>query len=456
MVTNNRTTGTEYIGSVPWGTHFCVFHSTREELAATLVPYFAAGLQQDEFCLWVTSDPSGVQGAKTGLRKAAPYLDRYLDMGQIEVFDCHDWYLRGGHFDSDRVFGQWLEKEKWSLDSGYKGLRATGDMAWLEKADWPEFMAYEAEVNRVLPQHRMIALCTYPLDGCPTDAVLEIVHNHQSALVPIAEEWEMIEISRLKAAKEELRGVNGNFQDQTERTGHLDTNKVVRDERLRMETVSEQLQRFSAHVLGQQDEERRRIAAELHAVTAQNVSAIAVYLATLQQRKSWPSEVKFILAKCHALCDQGLEQILTLADRLHSPILDGFGLAACLRLYIEGFMEQNHIHVEFETGPEIGRLPLEMETHLFRVAQEGLSNILRHSGSLNAIVRLERQADQVTLEIEDFGRGMAATAAAASGGTGGAGLGILGMQERLRKIGGRLEVLSSHQGTMLRASVRLS
>ncbi len=69
MVTNNRTTGTECIGSVPWGTHFCEFHSTREELADTLVPYFAAGLQQDEFCLWVTSDPSGVEGAEIRTEK---------------------------------------------------------------------------------------------------------------------------------------------------------------------------------------------------------------------------------------------------------------------------------------------------------------------------------------------------------------------------------------------------
>ena len=419
MVTNNRTTGTECIGSVPWGTHFCEFHSTREELADTLVPYFAAGLQQDEFCLWVTSDPSGVEGAKIGLRKAAPYLDRYLDMGQIEIWDCRDWYLRGGHFDADRVFGQWVEKEKRSLDSGYKGLRVTGDMAWLEKGDWPDFMAYEAEVNRVLPQHRMIGLCTYPLDGCPADAVKEVVRNHQFALGRIAGEREMIESSSLKAAKEELRQ-NCNLQDQTEQTGHLDTAKVVTlNERLRMETsVSEQLQRFSAHVLEQQDEERRWIAAELHEVTAQNVSAIAIYLASLQRRRSWPSEVKFILAKCHTLCEQSLEQILTLSHRLHPPILDKLGLAACLRQYIQDFMKQNHIHVEFETGPEIGRLPLEMETHLFRVAQEGLSNILRHSGSLNAIVRLERQADQVILEIEDFGRGMSATAAAASGGAG--------------------------------------
>jgi DcmR-like sensory protein len=217
-VTKNRTT--ECIGSVPWGTHFCEFHNTHEELADTLVPYFAAGLQQDEFCLWVTSDPSGVEGAKVGLRKVAPYLDRYLDMGQIEIWDCRDWYLRGGHFDADRVFGQWMEKEKWSLDSGYKRLRATGDMAWLEKGDWPDFMAYEAEVNRVLPQHKMIALCTYPLDGCPPDVVLKIVRNHQFALELIAGEWEMIESSNLKAGKEGLRRLNGNLQDRTVQSGH--------------------------------------------------------------------------------------------------------------------------------------------------------------------------------------------------------------------------------------------
>jgi signal transduction histidine kinase len=119
-------------------------------------------------------------------------------------------------------------------------------------------------------------------------------------------------------------------------------------------------------------------------------------------------------------------------------------------------MKQSRIQVEFETGPEIGRLPLEMETHLFRVAQEGLLNILRHSQSPNAIIRLERQGDQVILQIEDFGRGIPATAIAAALGGKEVGLGILGMQERLRKIGGSLEIRSSNQGTILTASARLS
>jgi signal transduction histidine kinase len=406
----------------------------------------------------VTSDPSGVEGAKTGLRKAAPYLDWYLDTGQIEIWDYRDWYLRGGHFDADRVFGQWVEKEKQALDFGYKGLRATGEMAWMDRGDWADRMAYEAEVNRVLPQHRMIGLCTYRLDQCAADAVLEVVRNHQFALGRIAGAWEKFESSSMKIANEELRRLNDNRKDQMEQTGQLDTDTTL-NQRLRMETsASEQLHRLSAHLLEKQDENRRWIAAQLHEVTAQNVCAISIYLASLGGKTSeWPSGVKSILTECHTLCQQSLEQIRTLSHLLHPPVLDELGLAACLRWYIEDFMKQSGIRVEFQTGTEIERLPLDTETHLFRVAQEGLSNILRHSGSLNAIVRLERHADQIILRIEDFGRGMSAAAIAAlSCGAGEIGLGIFGMQKRLRQIGGRLEIRTSNQGTVLTASARFS
>ena len=135
-MTNNRTTGIECIGSVPWGTHFCEFHSTREELADTLVPYFAAGLQQDEFCLWVTSDPSGVEGAKVGLRK-----QRRIWTG-ISIWDR----LRSG-IATTGTCGR-------TLRCG-PGIRTMGGKG----------------TSRVLPQHRMIGLCTYPLDGA--DGVLE-------------------------------------------------------------------------------------------------------------------------------------------------------------------------------------------------------------------------------------------------------------------------------------------
>src|SRR5262249_9325291 len=127
---SDRTAVSQYLGNVPRGAHLCEFHSTSEELTNTLVPYFVAGVQHDEFCVWVTSDPAGVTGAHTRLRKAAPHLDGYLDSGQIEILDCRDWFLRGGNFDADRVLGQWVEKEQRCIDSGFKGFRVTGDTAW--------------------------------------------------------------------------------------------------------------------------------------------------------------------------------------------------------------------------------------------------------------------------------------------------------------------------------------
>jgi signal transduction histidine kinase len=424
----------QFLGNVALGSHLCEFYSTREELADTLVPYFAAGLQHDEFCLWVTSDPSGAKGAQTRLIEMAPYFERYFHMEQIEIWDYHEWYLRGGRFDADRAFGQLAGLEERALRLGYRRFRISGDIAWLDERDWGDFMAYEAEVNRVLPQHRMIALCTYPLERCTAHGVLEVVHNHQGALGRVAGEWKMIESSGLKIENQELQPLN-------ERPG--------------IETSVSELQRLSEHLLSRQDQERRWIATQLHEVTAQNVSALSVYIASLQQRKS--AERHSILEKCRTLCEQSIEQILDLSHELHPPIQDQFGLAMGLQWYITDLMKRSRIHIAFEEGPDIGRLPLETETHLFRVAQEGLSNILRRPESLDAIVRLRRQADQVILEIEDFGRGMPATAtAAALDGAGEIGFGILRMQVRLGKIGGRLEIRSSDQGTILTASVRLN
>src|SRR5262249_39516076 len=337
-------------------------------------------------------------------------------------WDYRDWYLRGGYFDADRVFGQWVEKEKQSLDAGYKGLRVSGDTAWVEKRTWPDFMAYEAEVNRVFPQHRMIGLCTYQVDHCTADTVLEVIRNHHVALARIAGEWERIESS--------------NFRETS---------------------MSQQLQRLSADVLEQQDDERRGVPNPPHEMTAQNVPAVAILASIWEEGIPSPSGDNLLLAQCHPLCEQSLEQPLPPPPFLPPPVLDELGLAACLRRYVDDFMKQSRIHVELETDMDMGRLPLQVETHLFRVAQEGLANILRHSGSLNAVVRLHRQADEVVLEVEDFGAGMTATAAAAvSDGAGKGGIGILGMQERLRKIGGQLEIRSNNQGTLLTASIRVS
>ena len=205
MNKNLRNSGIDIIGDVPWGAHFCQFYQTEEDLIDILVPYFKAGLVNNEFCMWVTSQPLDVEEAKEALRGAVPDLDVYLEKGQIEIIPYTQWYIKEGVFDSDRVLKGWVEKLNQALANGYDGLRLTGNTFWLEKENWNDFVDYEKEVDRVLGNYHMIALCTYCLDKCNAKEIVDVVVNHQFALIKREGKWEQIESSKRKEAEEQYR-----------------------------------------------------------------------------------------------------------------------------------------------------------------------------------------------------------------------------------------------------------
>ena len=197
-----RNSGIDIIGEVPWGTHFCQFYQTKEDLMDVLIPYFKAGLENNEFCMWVTSQPLDVEDAKKALRRAFPDLDAYIEKGQIEIIPYTQWYVKEGIFDSNRVLNGWVEKLNQALANGYNGLRLTGNTFWLEKEDWNDFVDYEEEVDRVLGNYQMIALCTYCLDKCNAKEIIDVVVNHQFALIKREGKWEQIESSKRREAEE--------------------------------------------------------------------------------------------------------------------------------------------------------------------------------------------------------------------------------------------------------------
>ncbi len=197
-----RKSGIDTIGNIPWGTHFCQFYQTKEDLMDVLVPYLKAGLENNEFCMWITSQPLDVGEAKEALRKLLPDLDLYLNKGQIEIIPYTYWYLKEGIFDSDRVLDGWVEKLNQALDNGYEGLRLTGNTFWLEKEDWNDFVDYEKKIDRILGNYKMIALCTYCLDRCSATEIIDVVANHQFALIKRDKKWEQIESSKRKEAEE--------------------------------------------------------------------------------------------------------------------------------------------------------------------------------------------------------------------------------------------------------------
>ncbi|HKV08688.1 MAG TPA: MEDS domain-containing protein [Thermoanaerobaculia bacterium] len=223
-----RDSGIQAVGQVPLGTHFCQFYRTKADLIDTLVPYFTAGLRANELCLWVASDPLRAAEATALMHAAMPDFEGFLSRGQIEILDYEDWYLRTGGQDGCDTLQLWIDWEQRALAAGYEGLRLTGNTSWLEESGWDDFVAYEAAVNETFSRGRIIGLCSYSLDRCGAEAVLDVCRNHQFALARRHGEWELLESSSLKIAKSELE------HRVTERTAELQSALRGRDEFLAM------------------------------------------------------------------------------------------------------------------------------------------------------------------------------------------------------------------------------
>lgn len=205
MKADLRKSGIEIIGEVPWGTHFCQFYQGKEDLIEILVPYFKQGLENNEFCMWVTAEPLNVEDAKSALKEKVKNLDDYIKKSQIEILDYSQWYTKTGRFDADKVLEGWVEKEKQAVERGFDGLRLTGNTFWLEKKDWKNFADYEAIVNSVIGKHRMLVICSYSLDKCQASEIVDVVSDHQFAIIRKEGEWVSLESSERKKAEEELR-----------------------------------------------------------------------------------------------------------------------------------------------------------------------------------------------------------------------------------------------------------
>lgn len=207
-----RDSGIKVLGRIPWGTHFCQFYQTRQDLLDILVPYFKAGLASNEYCMWICSEPLGVAEAKKALSRAVPGLGRKIRAGQIAILPHTDWYLRNGRFSSRRVLKGWVERLKGALDRGFAGLRLSGNTFWLEKKQWDAFAAYEEAINGVISKYPMLALCTYSLDRCNAQEVVDVLDHHEQALIRRAGKWILVASQVTRKARMDLKASRDRFQ----------------------------------------------------------------------------------------------------------------------------------------------------------------------------------------------------------------------------------------------------
>jgi signal transduction histidine kinase len=217
------------------------------------------------------------------------------------------------------------------------------------------------------------------------------------------------------------------------------------------------LRELTGRLLRVQDEERQRMSRELHDATAQNLVAVLMDLDRLLQILPPRDDVaQELLDEARTLVESSLQEIRTLSYLLHPPLLDELGLASALRWLVRGFENRSGITVSLAVQEEVGRMPAPVETALFRVVQEALTNIHRYSGSATADIRLTRSPGAISLQIKDQGRGMPAKTAQDDTDPGLLGVGISGMRARLHQLGGELDIQSTASGTTVTATISLA
>lgn len=228
-----------------------------------------------------------------------------------------------------------------------------------------------------------------------------------------------------------------------------DLEERVRRRTAELNSANQSLRHLTARLLEIQDEERRRFARELHDSAGQTLTALAMNLATVQSEIERLTKTSSAIQDSTALVQDLSKEIRTISHLLHPPLLDEAGLASALSWYVDGFAERSGIKVDLQFSQEFARLPREAEITIFRVVQECLTNIHRHSGSPSATIRLSRTGHAIRVEIQDKGKGIPPEQQSKLASAGAPGVGIRGMRERLRQLGGNLEIDSSAKGTLV-------
>ena len=210
-----RKSGIDILGDLSWGSHLCLFYETKQDLLDALIPFFKAGLENNEFIIWVISDPRLVSAeeAMALLEEGVPGLRRHLDNSQIEIFYEPDWYLREKEFNMEEILAVWNDKLKGALARGYDGMRASGDMFWLGQKYWKDFYAYEKCLHDFIAGLPAIILCTYPLPKFGGAEVLDIVQAHQFGIGRRHGKWDLIESPEGIQAGGTRKTVTGKLQE---------------------------------------------------------------------------------------------------------------------------------------------------------------------------------------------------------------------------------------------------
>jgi signal transduction histidine kinase len=417
--------------------------------------------------------------------KAAIKQGRYVCQDAAKTLSQ---FMRDGSPDA-RLFadvvGDLIAKAKTVAGSKHPRVTVFGEMVALLWAEGNSRAAIRLEQlwNELAKTHAFSLRCGYPIKDFHSA-------EHSASFLQICEEHSMVipgeaysallddearlrnitvlqqkaqvlerEVAERKRVEQELRLAHNDLEERVaERTAELkQKNQQIVQQAEALASMNQGLRQLSARLLRVQDEERRRIARDLHDSTGQTMALLSMNLSALKTEadRHSPALAKSICENME-IVHQVSGELRTLSYLLHPPLLDEMGLKSALRWYVEGFTQRSGIQVDLELAGELGRLPRDLETAIFRVVQECLTNIHRHSGSPTATIRLSQGFGKIILEIEDAGEGMSPEKVSKATNSSTSGLGLRGMRERIQDFGGEFEVASHGKGTQVKVVIPLA
>jgi signal transduction histidine kinase len=421
--------------------HLALIYEGKEEQFAAAIPAIRIGIERREKCVYVADENTSSE-VIDALHNEGIDVEAALKSGSLTVATKRDTTLRERPFVPDQLIRFWADAAEAATTAGFSGLRIVAEMTWALHGDpgTERLIEFEAKVNDLVRSHPIVGICQYNRRRFAPEVILNVIRVHSLVYFKglVCRNFYYVPPEQFLAPHHAQREVEWLLTNLRER-----------------EQTEQSLRMLSHRLLQAEDEERRRIAKELHDSTAQDLVAVMMNLGLLEEALGGhEKKAGELIADSLAILENSVSDLRTLAYVMHPPQLAETGLAGALTEYAAGFVRRAGIRVQVELPSDLARLPEEIELALFRVVQESLANVLRHAKSDTATIRLTKKEDSMVLEVIDEGCGLPPTMTPESRGA--LGVGIAGMRERMQHFGGHLELDSGTRGTTVRAVLPLT